>query len=107
MAISGSSTLIAYSGERAQIEVTAYGYKAVDRIDSVYVRGGDGHKHRVDVHWDEYLPVSQTSSLRIEEDLAGFENREMDASERADYISRKENSFSSGVYRRSMLSKLD
>ena len=96
-----------YSGERAQIEVTAYGYKAVDRIDSVYVRGGDGHKHRVDVHWDEYLPVSQTSSLRIEEDLAGFENREMDASERADYISRKENSFSSGVYRRSMLSKLD
>ena len=96
-----------YSSERAQIEVTAYGYKAVDRVDSVLVRGGDGRMHRVDVHWDEYLPVSQTSCMRVEEDMAGFESREMDAIERADYISRKEGSFYNGVYRRSMLSRLD
>lgn len=96
-----------YSSERAQIEVTAYGYKAVDRVDSVLVRGGDGRMHRVDVHWDEYLPVEKTSCMRVEEDMAGFESREMDAIERADYISRKEGSFYNGVYRRSMLSRLD
>jgi hypothetical protein len=96
-----------YSSDRAQIEVTAHGYTAVDRVEYVEVRGGDGHYHKVGVHWDEYLPVSQTSPLRIEEDMVGFENREMNASERADYISRKESSVNDGVYRRSMLSRLD
>ena len=95
------------SDATSQIEVTAYGYTAEDRVESVCVRGGDGRKYNVDVHWDEYLPVSQTSYLRIQEDMAGFESREMDATERADYISRKEGTFHNGVYRRSMLSGLD
>ena len=95
------------SDATSQIEVTAYGYRTEDRVESVRVRGGDGRSYNVDVHWDEYLPVSQTSPLRIEEDMVGFENREMNASERADYISRKESSVNDGVYRRSMLSRFD
>ncbi len=45
--------------------VTAHSYDIAQRTDYVSVFGGDGHMHSVAVHWDEYLPLSQTNEFRI------------------------------------------
>jgi len=94
-------------GDRANIEVTAYGYRAEPRVDVVSVLGGDHRHHNVKVHWEEYLPVQRTSEFRIEEDPNGFAESNMNATERAEYIRQKEDSVHGGVYRRSVLSRAD
>lgn len=48
-----------------EAEVTAYGYRAKDRVDYVEVQGGDGHWHEVPVPWTEYIPVERTTSLLV------------------------------------------
>ncbi|MDY0210545.1 MAG: hypothetical protein RBQ91_03960 [Acholeplasma sp.] len=51
--------------DKDQVMVTAYGYKAEDRVEVVVKMGGDGRMHSIPVRWVEYLPVSQTSSVEI------------------------------------------
>lgn len=46
------------------VTVNAYSYNAFDRVDYIPVYGGDGYYHDVPVNWVEYIPVSQTSSMR-------------------------------------------
>lgn len=92
--------------EKARVKVTAYGYAAVHRVDVVSVQAGNGRYYDVRVPWDEYLPVSQTSTMRIEDDNAGFSKHEMSAAERANYIDQKQSSVYGSIYRRSMLSRI-
>lgn len=51
----------------AIVDVQAYGYMGAERTTHVSVRGGDGRRHDVPVHWVEYLPVSRDSSFEAVE----------------------------------------
>ncbi|MBR7127123.1 MAG: hypothetical protein IKD09_00875 [Lentisphaeria bacterium] len=54
----------------SEIQVTAYGYRGVNRIANVKVWGNDGRIHNVQVPWIEYLPVSKTSKFYCTEKTA-------------------------------------
>ena len=51
----------------ATVAVTAYGYRTERRVDVVSVRANNGRCYDVDVEWEEYLPVSQTTDIRATE----------------------------------------
>lgn len=59
--------VVSRSGGVSQVEVTAYGYRGISRVDYETVLGGDGNYHEVPVEWVEYLPVSHTSDLMVSE----------------------------------------
>jgi len=61
-----------------RVEVTARGFRAVPREDTVEVRGGDGNWHDVTVPWVEYLPVERRSEMRVV-DAPGKSRRECEA----------------------------
>lgn len=48
------------------VVVTAYSYTTAQRVDFVPVRGGDGDLHAVPVPWTEYIPVSKSTGVEIE-----------------------------------------
>ena len=45
------------------VNIAAYGYRGIPQVDIITVYGGDGNFHPVPVHWTEYIPVSQNSSM--------------------------------------------
>ncbi|MBE6382117.1 MAG: hypothetical protein E7049_03770 [Lentisphaerae bacterium] len=49
------------------VSVTASGYKGIDRVEYKSVYGNDGRWHDVPVRWVEYLPVSHTGSICVDE----------------------------------------
>ena len=51
----------------SDVAVTAHGFRGESRVDYVEVWGGDGNCHDVPVEWTEYLPVEQTSPMRLSE----------------------------------------
>lgn len=51
----------------SRVEVTAYGFRGVERVAYEEVLGGDGHYHSVPIEWVEYLPVKNVSDLMISE----------------------------------------
>jgi len=46
-------------------QITAYGFRGVDRLDFVPTLGGDGRIHAVPVPWVEYQPVQRTRTLHL------------------------------------------
>ena len=48
--------------------ITAHSYDIAPRVTYVTMHGGDGHWHDVPVHWDEYLPLVETSFVHITAD---------------------------------------
>lgn len=48
-----------------KIKVCAYSYKAIPRVDYVYVFGGDGRNHAVPVPWNEYIEVKKDSLIGV------------------------------------------
>jgi hypothetical protein len=61
-----------------EVDVTAHGYRGINRVDYVSVRGGDGHNHRVPVEWIEYVEVSQRSKILVYDQFEG-ENAEAES----------------------------
>ena len=61
------TSLLRKDGRSDELKVTAYSFKAEDRVEVVPVLGGDGHMHGVPVHWTEYIPISQTSFVKMKE----------------------------------------
>ena len=57
--------VIGRDGDLDKVEVTAYGYKMIDRVEYVPMRGGDGRVHNVPVKWIEYIAVSKDSRVYI------------------------------------------
>lgn len=51
------------SGDATHFEVTAKGYRIVERADYVTRRDSSGNLHQVRVLWDDYIPVEHTTSL--------------------------------------------
>lgn len=47
------------------VDVTAYGYRGVDRVDYIPVWGGDGNVHAVPVPWTEYSGVQARRTMLI------------------------------------------
>lgn len=59
-------TKAALESDGAQIaEVSAYGYRGVQRVDYISVRGEDGNDHKVPVEWIEYIPVVRVSQILL------------------------------------------
>lgn len=48
-----------------KVLVTAYGYETKQHVDFIPKLGGDGRMHTVPVHWTEYIPVSETTTVDI------------------------------------------
>jgi hypothetical protein len=48
-----------------EINITAKGFKGIERIELVSVLGGDGRWHNVPVHWIEYFPVQRESHIVV------------------------------------------
>ncbi|MND64040.1 hypothetical protein D3C80_553640 [compost metagenome] len=48
-----------------KVQVTAHGFRGVDRVDHIPVRGDDGYTHQVPVHWVEYVPVDRTCDILV------------------------------------------
>ncbi|MBC3930586.1 MAG1210 family protein [Undibacterium curvum] len=49
------------------VQVTASGFKGINRTAVVSVYGGDGHYHDVRVNWVEYIPVKHQSHIIVRE----------------------------------------
>lgn len=54
-------------GDSDEVSVTAYAFKTEERVDFVPTLGGDGHIHNVPVHWLEYIPIEQDSTVKMKE----------------------------------------
>lgn len=55
-----------HASDGAQVvQVTANGYRGINRVDYVKVRGGDGRNHSVAVEWVEYIAVKRSSDLLV------------------------------------------
>ena len=55
-------------GDSSVIDVSAHGFRAVQRVTYVKKYGKDGNWHDVPVYWDEYLPVVGKGVMQISED---------------------------------------
>ncbi|WIF87761.1 MAG1210 family protein [Acholeplasma laidlawii] len=53
------------SDHKDVIQVTAYGYKSVPRVDYVSRLGRDGRMHVIPVPWNEYIPVDKQTNVEI------------------------------------------
>ena len=61
------------------VNVTAFSYAAVDRVDYIPVYGGDGEYHNVPVPWVEYIPLEkQTKVVLGDAPVSLRERREKD-----------------------------
>jgi len=47
------------------LQVTAYGYTGVERVDFIPVRANNGNFYNVPVKWIQYIPVEKTSNVLI------------------------------------------
>lgn len=57
-----------------KVNITAYSYDIIPRVDVVSVYGGDGHFHNVPVNWDEYIPLENESMFYVS-DVKSAENK--------------------------------
>ena len=81
--------LISREDGESAVAVTAHGFRGVERRDFVSVHGGDGDWHDVPVDWIEYLPVSNTRSIRLTERTRPSENFQTKAAESVASILRR------------------
>ena len=86
------------------IRVNAYGYEAVRRISYVSKYGGDGRWHDVPVEWDEYLPVTGSGEIYLQEDN-DFKEGSLTQSERVNHTKEVLSATNLKVYRRHIASK--
>jgi hypothetical protein len=79
-------------GTTDNVMVTANSFYTIDRLDFVPVFGGDGRMHPVPVHWLEYIPVSKSSSMLVNEyDIDAKDNITSDGTYYHGLVARKLN----------------
>lgn len=90
---------------KSEITVHAHGYQALRRIYYESKWGGDGRLHTIPVVWYEYLPVTGTGRIFINEDT--HDDTRLSPRERQSHIaSRLSDVGGSGIYRRHIASRL-
>ncbi len=57
--------LLNQSDKFDEINVTAYGYKGIPRVDYVSKRAGNGGVYEVPVEWIEYIPIQKDTHLEM------------------------------------------
>lgn len=57
--------LIAKGVDYDTVQITSHGFMAIERVDYVTKRAGNGSLHQVAVHWVEYIPVERESVANI------------------------------------------
>ncbi len=89
-----------------EVNVRAYGYRTVSRVDYVSKYCSNGHYYDVPVHWDEYLPVVGTGCLELQEDTVD-ERPDLDPVTRLQEINKKLDAFGeNSVFRRHITSRI-
>ena len=89
-----------------EVNVRAYGYRTVSRVDYVSKYCSNGNYYDVPVHWDEYLPVVGTGCLELQEDTVD-ERPDLDPVARLQEINKKLDSFGeNSVFRRHITSRI-
>lgn len=83
-------------GDVDHVDITAYSYRTVQRIDYIPRFGGDGRTHSVPVHWIEYIPLESSRLFAV---------RKLDLSER-EFASSGITAPSAAVYRHGLLGYL-
>lgn len=92
-------------GDSSTIKVYAYGYRVEKRLTYVKKYGGDGRWHNVPVYWDEYLPVTGTGNIDIQEDN-NFQDASITQRQRLDHMNNVLNQEGLDLYRRHIASKV-
>ena len=59
--------MIVHENGVGKVNVTAHGFRGIERVTEKTVFGGDGNLHSVPVEWIEYEPVSRTRILSVAE----------------------------------------
>ena len=59
------SSYIKGSGDTDVMNINAFSYDIIGRIEVVYMMGGDGRMHGVTVPWDEYVPLKAQNSFSV------------------------------------------
>ena len=59
------TSFVSSVGDVDEIDVHAYSYETLPRVDFVMVLGGDGRMHSVAVPWDEYIPLERTERFTV------------------------------------------
>ena len=54
-------------GDSEVIKVDAHSYRAIEHVDQVPVRAGNGRTYYVPVRWDEYVPVTKHELIEVSE----------------------------------------
>lgn len=89
----------------SEITVYAYGYEAIRRMYYEKVWGGDGRLHTVPVEWYEYLPVTGSGSIFMNEDTN--DDAALTPVERQSHIANRLSDVGgSGIYRRHIASRI-
>ncbi len=68
--------LLSKNGSTDEVRVRAYSFRTEPRVDYVSMRGGDGAIHSVPVPWTEYIPVDNTSTVKLNK--IGLSDKEFD-----------------------------
>lgn len=58
---------VSKEGATDEVQITAYAYVTEDRVDYVPTFGDDGFMHDVPVFWQEYIPVSKESRIKLKQ----------------------------------------
>lgn len=56
---------LAVKGETDLVKIKSYSYDIIPRVEYVRMKGGDGYYHNVPVYWDEYIPLSNETSIEL------------------------------------------
>lgn len=92
-------------GDSSTINVSAYGYRSVQRLTYISKWGGDGRSHRVPVYWDEYLPVTGHGNIYMKEDN-DFQDASITQLQRLNHINNVLGQTNLDLYRRHIASKV-
>lgn len=71
------TAILQKDGKSDSVEITAYSYRAEQRLEVVPVLGGDGAMHGVPVYWQEYIPIEKRTAVKLRE--LGLSGREYDS----------------------------
>lgn len=93
------------SDGQTTITVHAHGFKTIARVYYEKCWGGDGRIHSVPVYWDEYIPVTGTGKISIQEDNENIDEN-INSDQRIEHINNLLRKSGHNVYRRHIASKV-
>lgn len=94
------------SGDKSTVTVYAHGYRVEERLTYISKWGRDGYLHDVPVYWNEYLPVTGTGKIYMEEDNDFKDTPSIPQTERLEHIQQVLHQGDMELYRRHIASRV-